>query len=203
MSDFYTYLHARPNGTIFYVGKGKERRAWDFAPSRRTKWHLNIVNKYGRDNIIISIIPAETETQSFKIEKRIIAGLKEAGHEIINLTDGGEGAVGRVMSEAQELALAKGRGKDRQLTEDAKQRILKGLEKGRKVASLTWHQSKQGKQHIKELGHSNADRIEKMEPWAVTCCVCGCEFETKSYKAQACSKRCSQIEYRKNKREAA
>ena len=30
MSEFYTYLHCKPNGDIFYVGKGTGRRCKQF-----------------------------------------------------------------------------------------------------------------------------------------------------------------------------
>ena len=63
MRRFVVYLHRRPNGEIFYVGKGLLQRAYDFAPSRRTDWHKNIVAKYGRENILVDVIECDNEAQ--------------------------------------------------------------------------------------------------------------------------------------------
>ena len=79
MRRFVVYLHRRPNGEIFYVGKGLLRRAYDFAPSRRTDWHKNIVAKYGRENILVDVIECDNEAQAFEIEKAEIAKARSAG----------------------------------------------------------------------------------------------------------------------------
>lgn len=97
-AKFYVYTHAKPNGDIFYVGKGSGKRAWDFSPSRRTKHHINIINKYGRNNIKVTIIPCEWEYLAFKLERALISGHRYLGVALINLTDGGEGAAGRKFS---------------------------------------------------------------------------------------------------------
>lgn len=92
MNQFYVYLHKKPDGTPFYVGKGTGNRAYAFA--RRSTWHKNIVAKYGRQNIIIEIINCINESQAFDLEKIYIKQLKNDGVMLVNLTDGGEGCAG-------------------------------------------------------------------------------------------------------------
>lgn len=201
---FYVYFHARPNGIIFYVGKGKDRRAWDFAPSRRTKWHYNIVKKYGKKNIVITILPVKNEQAAFALESKIITTMRNAGKKLINLTNGGEGTSGRKMSEAQKAGLSKGRGKNRILPEGARQRILEGLARGRaQKAENKWHESIDGRKHAKKLGTINAAITNAREPFEIICQECGGIFKTKSLKARFCSKACNQRFLRAEKRKVA
>jgi hypothetical protein len=106
---FCVYIHKRPDGSPFYIGKGTSIRAHDFAPSRRTKWHQNIVAKHGRASIVVQIIPCLNEQEAFELEKAHISIMKTNGVVLANLTDGGEGASGRKPTEAQNAGLAKGR----------------------------------------------------------------------------------------------
>lgn len=92
MSDFYVYIHARPDGTIFYCGKGLWRRATQW--SCRTKWHKSVVAKYGKKNIIVKRFLCQSEQDAFDTERLFIRILKERGELLVNLTNGGEGASG-------------------------------------------------------------------------------------------------------------
>lgn len=94
MKQFYVYIHKKPDGTPFYVGKGHGKRAYQF--TRRTQWHQNIVAKYGKNNIIVEIINCVSESQAFDLEKVYIKQLRDAGICLVNLTDGGEGVTGLV-----------------------------------------------------------------------------------------------------------
>ena len=97
MKQFYVYIHKKPDGTPFYVGKGYERRAYRF--SNRNQWHQNIVAKYGKHNIIIEIINCTSESQAFDLEKIYIKQFKEIdGYSLVNMSDGGEGNTGRVFT---------------------------------------------------------------------------------------------------------
>lgn len=85
MNNFYVYSYLRKDGTPYYVGKGKETRAYDkdhcvFVPSRdRIKFiHVNL-----------------SENASFALETFWIKvyGRKDLGTGILrNQTDGGDGA---------------------------------------------------------------------------------------------------------------
>lgn len=92
MKQFYVYIHKKPDGTPFYVGKGTGDRAYQFA--KRTQWHKNIVAKYGKNNIIVEIVNCLNESQAFDLEKIYIKQFKHDGVCLVNLTDGGEGISG-------------------------------------------------------------------------------------------------------------
>lgn len=90
---YYVYLHIKlTDGTPFYVGKGKDRRALS---KKRSNWWKRVVNKYGYDIIFLEIKLTEqeaTEREKYWI-KRI--GRKDLGlGPLVNMTDGGEGTSG-------------------------------------------------------------------------------------------------------------
>ena len=97
-AQFYTYLHCRPDGSPFYVGKGKGKRSHNFY--HRSAHHKNIVAKYGRENIQVIVTKKDSEESAFKSEIRLIKMMRWAGFELCNYTDGGEGTSGRVYSAA-------------------------------------------------------------------------------------------------------
>lgn len=185
--QFCVYVHKRPDGTPFYVGKGLLRRAYDFAPSRRTEWHKNIVAKYGRDAIEVEAILGLSEREAFEVERNRIAQIRASGIELVNLTDGGEGASGHVSNERQLAALAKGRGKDRPyLSEDAKQRI-----RAAHLQNLAaWRVTPEGQEHFRKLGEAGKARLHSER--LIVCQQCGADHVTKSAKARFCSRACEQ-----------
>jgi hypothetical protein len=97
--DFYVYLHCKPDGTPFYVGKGTRARAYSL--SGRNLHHANIVKKYGKENIIIDLLSCADEEEAFEQEQLFILLLREDGLLLANKSDGGEGgATGFKASEA-------------------------------------------------------------------------------------------------------
>ena len=92
-NEYYVYLYLREDGTPYYIGKGKGRRAYDknrkFArPAEKERIVFHSKNL--------------TEDEAFKIEKELIAeyGRKDIDTGILrNLTDGGEGLSGHIKSE--------------------------------------------------------------------------------------------------------
>ena len=88
MKEFYVYLHCRPGGDPFYVGKGSGRRSREFVISR-TPHHRHIVEKYGRENIEVFVFPQESERAALDTESLWINRLRDAGISLINLTSGG------------------------------------------------------------------------------------------------------------------
>lgn len=104
-TSFYTYLHCRPDGSPFYVGKGTGYRSRDLK-SRRNRHYKSIIAKYGRENIGVYVFPCESEEQAFKDEIQQIAQLRRDGYELCNYTNGGEGSSGCVPSEATRAKLS-------------------------------------------------------------------------------------------------
>ena len=101
MPQFYTYLHCKPDGTPFYVGKGHGPRACHF--HNRNVHHRNVVAKYGEASILIFKFPCDSEAQAFSDEVQQIAQLRRDGVVLVNICSGGEGACGAIHSkEARE-----------------------------------------------------------------------------------------------------
>ncbi len=85
---FYTYLHLRESDNKpFYIGKGRGRRAWSHT-SRNRKWE-STVQKHGLKVEILAEWSVEQE--AFEHEKFLISCFRDMGHELSNMTDGGEG----------------------------------------------------------------------------------------------------------------
>ena len=89
MKTHYTYAHVKPDGTIFYIGKGIGRRA--YSKNRNDYWK-RIVAKYGYKVEILA--HWNTEAEALSHEKLLISCIKDMGIELCNLTDGGEGTIG-------------------------------------------------------------------------------------------------------------
>lgn len=89
MQQFYTYVHCKPNGDPFYVGKGTGRRAYDLV--RDNKHHQNVVNKYGADNVGVFIFHCDSEDEALADEVQHIAQLRNEGFDLSNVTAGGDG----------------------------------------------------------------------------------------------------------------
>lgn len=196
--EFYTYLHCRPDGIPFYVGKGVLKRAREFSPSRRTVHHKNIVNKYGRDQIRVCLFRCADEEDAFLTERTLIKELREQGFPLINRTEGGEGRYGVKASAAQLIGLAKGRGKGHftNMCPGSKQRILDGLARGR--AKLM--ESPKFLDHLKRLQVLGSEAVHRER--TITCRECGRVKITRSAKAKCCSRLCEQRGRRARDKEA-
>jgi len=101
---FYTYLHCKPDGTPFYVGKGVDRRA--YSKKDRNRYHKNVTAKYGWESVLVYIFPCVSEAQALADEIQHIAQLRREGHVLCNLTDGGEGCSGLVRTVETRLKIA-------------------------------------------------------------------------------------------------
>lgn len=88
---FYVYLHRRvDNKTIFYIGKGKDRRAWR-KTGRNAHW-TNIANK---TDFTIEILEQNlSEEDAFSVECELIDFFHNMGCPLVNKTGGGEGSSG-------------------------------------------------------------------------------------------------------------
>jgi hypothetical protein len=93
---YYTYTYSKLDGTVFYVGKGKNGRA--FSSSDRPKYFIQ--HALEQDGIVIRIIKRfETEAEAFAHEMELIRSYREQGVFLINRTDGGPGVNGYVQPE--------------------------------------------------------------------------------------------------------
>lgn len=131
----YVYEHWRPDKDVcFYVGKGKGRRANDMRRGRN-RFHKFIqvrLSKAGMAVEVRIVVPNLDESSAFDIEKKRIAFWREAGVDLANMTDGGEGTSGAKHTEAwkKEQSL---RSKGRKISIEARQKLsiaLKGNKNG-------------------------------------------------------------------------
>ena len=122
MKTHYTYAHSKPDGTIFYIGKGIGRRA--YSKNRNDYWK-RIVAKYGYEVQILA--HWDTEAEALDHEVLLIACMKDMGIELCNLTNGGEGATGYKHSEQHKDKL-----------------------KGNSFGSSSWGMTFKGKKHSQE-----------------------------------------------------
>jgi hypothetical protein len=98
---FYTYLYLREDGTPYYVGKGVRYRAFG-QKTHRVKVPID------RSRILVQEHPSEED--AFFAEKFLIAyyGRKDLGTgRLLNMTDGGEGASGHVLSEEHKAKIGR------------------------------------------------------------------------------------------------
>lgn len=94
---YYVYLHKKPNGEVFYVGKGKGSRA-NSIHSRNPYWKAT-VKKYG---FIVEIIETGLqEWYAYELEEQLTYyyGLKRDGGTLVNLCYGGGGNNGYIFTE--------------------------------------------------------------------------------------------------------
>ena len=89
---FCTYAHYTPQGRLFYIGKGSSERRAHYMQGRNNYWN-KIVSKYGKPEVQI-LANWDTEEEAFSHEVLLISCFRDMGHELANLTDGGDGTSG-------------------------------------------------------------------------------------------------------------
>lgn len=159
---FYVYAYLRstdsttaPAGTPYYIGKGKEFRAWES--------HGKLPIPKDKSNIIL-LETNLTEIGAFALERRMIRwyGRKDLRTGILNnKTDGGDGVSGRIVPEDIRVAHSikmKGRispNKGKSPTDETKEKISNSL-----LGNIPWNKGiKTG---------SNPEHSKKMKgrvPW--------------------------------------
>lgn len=98
---FYVYEHWRlDREECFYVGKGKGKRAYE--TRNRNRHHKAIVAKLSRIGSAFEVRIVAfglSEEAAFELEKERIVFWRQAGADLVNLTDGGDGIYGFKHSE--------------------------------------------------------------------------------------------------------
>lgn len=207
-NGFYAYTHSRPDGSVFYVGKGKGRRAWNFTHGRNP-YHRRVVEKYGRENIVVTVYPCADEAAAFELEKRLIA----EHPRLTNMTEGGEGGSPEIlanlwktnpamrenvakMTEARRgvkrpahvvAALVKAHKGKKQTGERLAQ--TRASQQAAQEAAKAWHSSDEGRKWHEEHGRKSWENREWVE---CKCTECGRAFASPyPTRAKYCDSRCA------------
>ena len=117
--EFYTYAHSKPNGSLFYIGKGQKNRAYTYG--NRSEYWKRIVNKHGNPTVEI-LAYWKTAEEAYDHEKLLISCFRDMGYKLANLSDGGEGATGTKHSQETKDYLRK-INLERVLTDEQKAKI--------------------------------------------------------------------------------
>ena len=99
---YYTYIHANPNGVVFYVGKGSGRRVYSMK-DRSWEWYEEMQK---HDGILMKIIRKfDTEQEAYDHEQELIKDYKAQGLNLVNKRDGGPGPTGYIVTEERKQHL--------------------------------------------------------------------------------------------------
>jgi len=127
--EYYTYAYLREDGTPYYIGKGKAGRI------NNTLHTIHLPTEKERI-IYLKKNLTDEEARNHEIYMIAVLGRKDLGTGILrNMTDGGEGCAGRVLSEETKKKLSdshKGRKKS-----EAHRKALSEAAKKRKASKET------------------------------------------------------------------
>jgi hypothetical protein len=132
----YVYVDVRRNGQVFYVGKGFGKRFYTaLRPNKH--WMAIAIKEKGYTRRIVK--QGLTEFEAFELERKLIK--KYGRKQLVNATDGGDGALGIVRTSEHKrknaehlIALNKSR-TGKKFSAQHKQNISASL-KGRAVSEL-------------------------------------------------------------------
>jgi hypothetical protein len=120
-SGFYVYAYLREDSTPYYIGKGKESRAWHKNKDERIK----VPHSH---NYVLILESNLTELGALAIERRLIRwyGRKDLNTGILqNRTDGGDGVSGKVVTDDTRKLLSIAISGKKQLEETIEKRAFK------------------------------------------------------------------------------
>ena len=86
-----TYAHYKPDGTIFYIGKGSVKRAYSKS-GRNVIWNRTVQKHGGFKAEILG--RWNTEQEAFEHEIFLIDCFKDMGYQLANIAVGGMGSTG-------------------------------------------------------------------------------------------------------------
>ncbi len=172
MNIYYVYQYLRskdsdiaPAGTPYYIGKGKQQRAWD---SKHT------ISLPSDKSLIVPVAEQLTESEAFELEKLLIEqwGRVDIGTGILrNKTNGGEGSSGLVRSKESNEKTSKsltGRKRGRSkafgtkrgpLSEERKNKLRESL-KGKKKKNPRSAEYRE-KHRQSQLGHPVTEEVRR------------------------------------------
>jgi hypothetical protein len=133
MDHYHVYAYLREDGSPYYIGKGKDRWRW-------TQNHVAKIPPKERLRIVADYLTNE-EACAKEIALIKLLGRKDLGTGILrNLTDGGEGAPGRIYTEEMRIkqrSKMKGRSGP-PMSEEGKKRLSKSMKGNTRTLGKSW-----------------------------------------------------------------
>ena len=170
---YTTYAHYKPDGSIFYVGKGSAKRAHSSA-GRNVAWKRTVA-KYG--NFKTEILASwPTEKDAFDHEIFLIDTFRNMGHKLVNISSGGEGSRGFRHTEEhkefkKQMMLERNATWNPQLREKQKQALSVAM--NRPEVRLHQSQTRLGK----KLSASHVESLKNCHPMR-PCVINGVEYKS-------------------------
>jgi hypothetical protein len=158
--SFYVYLHTRlDTGVVFYVGKGKNRRAWNASPFHRNEHWQRIVAKAG--GFLVSFQGEHlTEKESFDLEIKTISYFRSNGVYLCNQTNGGDGIAGWIRTDECKRKIGNAhRGKT--ISDDVRKKIAESV----KACGYVPSEEARKKMSDAHLGKKRALGYKHTEEW--------------------------------------
>lgn len=81
----YLYTHAKPDGTVFYVGLGTRTRSRFFYS--RSPEHMRLLRDLGRE-VVVTLIELQPDIGPYWQEQQLIEKLRSEGHPLCNRVAG-------------------------------------------------------------------------------------------------------------------
>lgn len=177
---FYVYAYIRSKdsstakaGTPYYIGKGKGRRMYEKHGN-----HIAIP----KDNRYIVILESNlSNTGALALERRYIRWYGRVDNRtgiLRNLTDGGEGTGGYIVSEETKQKISKAT-KGRKHSEESKQKMCEVQKNRSKKTKQKIREAREGKTHSAEtkekMSKTHKNRSKK------TCPHCGKTLDSANY----------------------
>lgn len=131
----FAYVHADREGYIFYVGKGSHARMMSVTSPRNQKYKAQ-VDAVGKGNVLIGGLECSDEHTAYMLERGLVSCLSRMGHDLTNLTSGGNLGTKYVQESRDKISLSR---KGKPLSEAHKQAVAdaqRGVKKPRQSETL-------------------------------------------------------------------
>lgn len=153
--SYYTYIHVKPDGTPFYVGKGRRDRLIKI-DRPHNQIHGRILAKYGMENIYVVFMECSSDDYAISLEIGLIKRMRCMGIDLCNMTDGGDGTSGFKRSEDQCAAnglrkIGNKNMKGKKHSEETKQTM-------RKKSRLRWSSAEERRKQSERLSGKTASK---------------------------------------------